>query len=275
MVDMHTHSYISDGTLSPKELILEAKKNNLNAVALTDHDTVDGLKESEIIANTNKIEFIKGIEYSCNIGNNEIHILGYFLNLEDENFIKRTNALLYSRNIRNKYMIEKLNKLGININYEEILTKMKGSVMGRLHIANEMINKGYSKSIEEIFDKYLSKRGKAYVEREDCSPYKVLEILKDNNAFVSLAHPKLISDNIDFIEKLIKDLKNKGLDAIEVYHPSANISETNLLKKISKKYGLLNTGGSDFHGKNKKNINIGKCYISMEEYDKIRNYIGR
>lgn len=275
MVDMHTHSYISDGTLSPKELILEAKKNNLNAVALTDHDTVDGLKESEIIANTNKIEFIKGIEYSCNIGNNEIHILGYFLNLEDENFIKRTNALLYSRNIRNKYMIEKLNKLGININYEEILTKMKGSVMGRLHIANEMINKGYSKSIEEIFDKYLSKRGKAYVEREDCSPYKVLEILKDNNAFVSLAHPKLISDNIDFIEKLIKDLKNKGLDAIEVYHPSANISETNLLKKISKKYGLLNTGGSDFHGENKKNINIGKCYISMEEYDKIRNYIGR
>lgn len=275
MVDMHTHSYISDGTLSPKELILEAKKNNLNAVALTDHDTVDGLKESEIIANTNKIEFIKGIEYSCNIGNNEIHILGYFLDLEDENFIKRTNALLYSRNIRNKYMIEKLNKLGININYEEILTKMKGSVMGRLHIANEMINKGYSKSIEEIFDKYLSKRGKAYVEREDCSPYKVLEILKDNNAFVSLAHPKLISDNIDFIKKLIKDLKNKGLDAIEVYHPSANISETNLLKKISKKYGLLNTGGSDFHGKNKKNINIGKCYISIEEYDKIRNYIGR
>lgn len=272
MVDMHTHSNKSDGTFSPTELIHYAKEKKLTAIALTDHDNINGLKEAEDTAYKLNIEFIKGIEYSCNISKNEVHILGYFLNLNDEKFLYETNKLLETRENRNILMIKKLQNLGFDIDYQKIKKENIG-IIGRVHIANELINKNYFSDIKEVFDKLLSKNGLAYVERENTPPHIAVEILKNNGAFISLAHPMLYSKNYQEIENLIKELKNIGLDAIELFHTSANKKEIANLKIISKRYDLLITGGSDFHGANKKNVDLACRTISDEQFLKIKKYM--
>lgn len=272
MVDMHTHSTKSDGTFSPSELIYYAKEKKLRAIALTDHDNINGLKEAEDLASKIGIEFIKGIEYSCNIGKNEVHILGYFLNLDDKKFLDETNELLKTRENRNISMIEKLQHLGFDIDYQNIKQENIG-IIGRVHIANELVKKKYFTDIKEVFDKLLSKNGLAYVERENTPPHIAVEILKDNGAFISLAHPMLYSKNYQEIEILVKELKNIGLDAIELFHTSANKKDIEKLKIIAKRYNLLITGGSDFHGANKKNIDLACRTISDEQFLKIKKYM--
>ena len=141
-VDLHIHTTASDGTFSPKEIIEIAVKNNMKAIAITDHDNIDGLKEANFYANLNNLEFINGIEFSCSSEGNEIHILGYFLNLEDKIFIERMQNLLKSRDERNQKIIEKLNKNGIIINIDDVKRETVGNLLGRVHFANALIRKG-------------------------------------------------------------------------------------------------------------------------------------
>lgn len=270
-VDLHIHTIASDGTYTSEEIIKRAIDKNLKAIAITDHDNVDGLKEANEIAKKYNFEFVNGIEFSCSIEDKEVHILGYFLNLEDEIFLERIEKLLESRDLRNKKIIEKLNNSGIMINIEDVLKESTGRIIARPHFAKALIKKGYCSDMKESFDKYLAKGGIAYVPRFNCSPETVVKYLRENGAISSLAHPKLISQDDNYILRLISKLKDCGLNAIEAQYSSFTKSEINKYKTFAKKFNLLISGGSDFHGENRANVDIGQAGISYIQFEKLKN----
>ena len=272
-VDLHIHTTASDGTLSPKEIIELAIKKNMKAIAITDHDNIDGLKEGNYYAKLNNLEFINGIEFSCSSGDNEVHILGYFLNLEDKIFLKRVQELLKSRDTRNQKIIEKLNKNGIIISIEDVKKESKGNLLGRVHFANALIKKGYCQNINDAFEKFLGKTGLAYEPRLNCPPEIVIAYLKENGAFSSLAHPKFISKDDNFVLELITKLKNYGLNGLEVNYSGFTINEKQKYKSWAKKFNLIITGGSDFHGDNREHLALGQEGLNYEEFLKIKDFV--
>lgn len=272
-VDLHIHTTASDGTFSPKEIVEMAAKKNMKAIAITDHDNIDGLKEANHYANLSNLEFINGIEFSCSSGNNEVHILGYFLNLEDELFLKRVKSLLKSRDERNRKIIEKLNKNGIIISIEDVKKESPGNLLGRVHFANALIKKGYCANISEAFERFLGKNGLAYEPRLNCPPETVIAYLKENGAFSSLAHPKFISTDDNFVLNLINNLKKCGLNGLEVNYSAFTNEEKQKYKSWAKKFDLIITGGSDFHGDNREHLVLGQEGLNYEQFKKIKDFM--
>ncbi len=270
--DLHSHTIASDGSYTPSELVTNAKKNGLKGIAITDHDTIYGLKEGKEKAEEIGIEFIEGIELSSNIMGRDVHILGYFLNLKDENFLNSLINLKKLREERNTRIINKLSKYKIYITEQEIQEEAKGPIVGRLHIANVLINKGYVYSKNEAFISYLGKTGVAYEEKENFTPHMAVKMLKENGAFVSLAHPKFFSSKISEIENLVKELKVLGLDALEIEYPNFSKLEKNMYRDLADKYDLKITGGSDFHGINREKIELGCEGLTYSEFLDIKNY---
>lgn len=268
-VDLHIHTLHSDGTYSVSEVIERACKNNLKAIAITDHDTIDGILEKR--EENKDLEIINGIEISCNVDGLEVHILGYFLDLNDEKFLEEIKNLKISRDERNKKIIDKFKSIGIEIDYEKLKNFAKGNIISRLHFANFLISKNIVKNKDEAFQKYIGKDGICYVPKDDLPPIKAVQILKSNNAFVSLAHPLLIMKNYNKLENLIKELIPYGLDALEANYKSFNKEEIRILKNLAKKYNLFITGGSDFHGDNRIGTDIGDAGISYEILKEIKN----
>ena len=275
-VDMHIHSIESDGTYTPEEIILRAMKNNVVALAITDHDTVAGVKRGREVAQKFQMEFIEGIEVSCNEEDLEVHVLGYYLNLEDEEFLAELRELEEARDKRNRKIIEKFEKIGIIIDIEELKSFAPGNIISRLHFANYLLEKGIVLSKNEAFDKYLGKHGIAYVPKENFPPERAVKMIKKNGGFVSLAHPKLITLNDEKLNDLIMRLKECGLDALESQYSSFSKSEKQKYKKLAKKYGLLITGGSDFHGGNREGVDIGDAGLEYSQLEAIllKLYIG-
>lgn len=273
-VDLHIHSYESDGTDSPMEIVKRAKKNGVKVIALTDHDTIAGISECEKYAKEEGIELVKGIELSCSKNNTEIHILGYFLDLEDKNFIDELENLKKERDSRNEKIIEKFKNIGINIDIERLKKMSTGKILSRMHFANYLIEEKIVSTKQEAFAKYLGTDGKTYVPRENFPPERAVEILKKNGAFVSLAHPKLITLNNEVLENLIILLKKYGLDGIEAEYSSFSKDEKRFYKRLAKKHSLLVTGGSDYHGGNREGIDIGYSGIEYSVYQLIKDKKG-
>lgn len=269
-VDLHIHTIASDGTFTPEEVILEAKNRGLKAIAITDHDTVDGLLEAKNKAKEIGVEFIQGIEISCNTAEYEVHILGYFLNLEDKKFMNELEELKKARDTRNLKIIEKLKDCGIKANLEEIANMAPGNIISRLHFANYLVKIGVVNSKEEAFDKYLGKRGKAYIPKENFPPERAVKMLSENGAFVSLAHPKLIINNDGIIENMISNLVKLGLNGIEAQYGTFLPSDVKKYKKMAKRHSILITGGSDFHGANREGVNIGDTGLTYSQFRLIK-----
>jgi predicted metal-dependent phosphoesterase TrpH len=274
-VDMHIHSIESDGTYTPEEIILRAMKNNVVALAITDHDTVAGVKRGREVAQKFQMEFIEGIEVSCNEEDLEVHVLGYYLNLEDEEFLAELRELEEARDKRNRKIIEKFEKIGIIIDIEELKSFAPGNIISRLHFANYLLEKGIVLSKNEAFDKYLGKHGIAYVPKENFPPERAVKMIKKNGGFVSLAHPKLITLNDEKLNDLIMRLKECGLDALESQYSSFSKSEKQKYKKLAKKYGLLITGGSDFHGGNREGVDIGDAGLEYSQLEAIKKKLNK
>ncbi|MBS9775943.1 MAG: PHP domain-containing protein [Fusobacterium sp.] len=272
-VDLHIHTTFSDGTYTPEEVIKTAIQKNMKALAITDHDNIDGLYVGQDFAKKNNFELINGIEFSCNIEENEVHILGYFLNLEDKIFLERIENLLLSRDERNNKIIKKLQDNDIMIELEDVKLESSGRILGRPHFARALMKKDIVESIPEAFDKYLGRGGLAYVPRVKCSPELAVQFLKDNGAFASLAHPKFISKDENFTLNLIKKLKEYGLDGIETNYSLFEKNEISKYKTWAKKFDLITTGGSDFHGENRKNIFIGQAGVDYQKILKIKKYL--
>lgn len=273
VVDMHSHTINSDGTYTVEELVELAKNKGLKVIAITDHDTVDGLldeKKINILEKEYDIKIIRGIEMSCNLNGKDVHILGYFLNLQDKDFLNELKNISKIRDERNEKIIKKLEKINLPVTMKDLDQVVKGNIISKAHFAEVMIKKGYVNSKAEAFQNYLGKNGLAFVEKKDYQPEKAVMLLNKNGAFISLAHPKYISESVEEIEKLIKRLIPLGLKGIEINYYSFNKNDKEMYKKLADKFNLLITGGSDFHGGNRVEVSLGQTGLNEEEYENLK-----
>ncbi len=255
-IDLHTHSTASDGSMSPRELVRHAAKCGLHAVAITDHDTVEGVDEAADEGGKLGIEVIAGVEISADY-KPEMHILGYFFNGDHNNIKPTLSRLRENRTVRNPKIINRLNELGFSISLEEVDTEVRGSVVGRPHIAKVMLKKGYVKSIEEAFDKYLSTGRPAYFKKDKLTPEEgIKEILRAGGIPV-VAHPIYLYHTWNELDELLGNLIKSGLKGVEAYYVDNSSDDTGNLLRLAIKHELLVTGGSDFHGSFKNGIEIG------------------
>jgi len=275
MIDLHMHSTFSDGTLTPAQLVERAKQNKIQVMAITDHDNVDGLKEGRKEAEKAGITFVDGIEVSANYMDKDIHILGYFLNLEDEEFLGWLKNLQEKRYNRTLEILKKLSHLGIEISLAEVEDEVLGNVIGRPHIAKMIIKKGFAVTMDEVFDRYLGDGKPAYIPKIGVDMVEVVKKLKANGAAVILAHPHLISHSDDTVINIIDMLIKNGLDGLELYYPNIDARKKNKLLKIAKKRGLILTGGSDFHGLNRAGTDLGAGNISQEVFEILKEKIDK
>jgi len=263
MVDLHTHSTHSDGTYSPEELINLAKKIGLKGLALTDHDTISGLKEAFEYANQVNLPFLCGIEISIKYEKNgHFHLLGYFLSPEIPELDSVLQKLKEARKNRNKKLIEKLQNIGIDITYEELLNLGKGEI-GRPHIANLLVKKKVVKNVQEAFDKYLKKGAIAYVPKALLTPEEGIAIITKAKGIPVLAHPISLALPEEELFDYLKYLKDLGLKGVEAYYSEHTKEFTNFLLDCAKKLNLCVTGGSDFHGENKPDIKLGTGFGNL------------
>ncbi|TKI54518.1 PHP domain-containing protein [Brevibacillus antibioticus] len=245
MADLHTHTRASDGTCEPAENVRLAKEAGLAALAITDHDTVAGIPEAIEAAHALGVEIIPGVEVSSVGKGQDIHVLGYFVPYEDPAFEERLFRLRETRHERNQLLIERLQELGIDISLEKVYQRKQGTDknIGRPHIAEELMELGVVSTIAEAFDKYLGKGGAAYVNPPRITPQEAITLIKEAGGVAVLAHPGLYDD-----EELVQELIVFGLDGIEVNHPDNDEVQKMRYSKWAAQYGLVVTGGSDFHG---------------------------
>lgn len=255
-IDLHTHSTCSDGTFTPTEVVKEAAKAGLRAIALTDHDTVDGLEEAVEAGKKYGLEVITGIEFSV-ASDTEMHLLGLNFSLNCPEIKNILGEMIIQRDLRNYKVIDLLAELGIHITIDDILAEATSKVTGRSQIAKAMLKKGYVSSIKEAFDKYLSFGKPAFVERSTLSPEKAIEIIKKSGGISSLAHLNQTGKSDEELYKILTNLKNAGLDAVEGYYTEYTEDMNLRYRKMAADIGLKLTGGSDFHGSNKDGYNIG------------------
>ncbi|MCR5279124.1 MAG: Cof-type HAD-IIB family hydrolase [Lachnospiraceae bacterium] len=264
MVDLHVHSNRSDGTYTVKELVDYAIQKNLSAMALTDHDTVDGIDEMLAYAESLRAsgakgvpEIIPGIELSTDLDNKDVHVVGLYVNHKSPAFVKYLQDFVDSREKRNEKMCLKLQEYGVDITYEELLERFPGAVITRAHFARLMMEKGFIRSMVEAFDKYIGDRRPCYIPRDKVTPEDAVKLILAADGIPVLAHPILYHMSDEKLEALVRSLKAAGLIGIEAVYSTYSPSEERDIRKLADKYRLRISGGSDFHGSNKVNIDLG------------------
>ncbi len=247
-VDLHVHTNFSDGTFSPKEAVDFAKEAGLSAISITDHDTVDGIPFAIEEGKKKDLEIIPGVELSCEVENqqrSEMHILGYYIDWKDNKFKEFLKIFRKARHERAEKILNKLEGVGISIK-KEVLERISGEgTIGRLHFAKAIVESGFAKSIQEVFQKYLSVDKPAYVPKYKLSPEDGIKMIKDAGGIAVLAHPYYMHYSN---RELIKDLITAGLEGIEVWHSRHSPSAVRTFKQIVNDLHLVSTGGSDCHG---------------------------
>lgn len=278
--DLHAHSTASDGTDAPGDLPRLAKAAGLKAIALTDHDTTAGLAEFLAAAKKARIKAVPGIELSADpsvlhaepdkvarLGT--LHILGYFIDPESAHLAEIEARLREARAQRNPEMIERLKELGMNIDYEEVIEAAGGAggIVGRPHIGQVMMRKGYVKSIHEAFTRYIGQGGEAYVRKDRLSAEEAINAIHEAEGLAVLAHPTQLGiDHADELEHAVAKLKNLGLDGIETRHSDHEPRDTERFMKLAEKLNLLTTGGSDYHG-SRKTVELGGQKVPLTVYE--------
>lgn len=266
-IDLHTHSTASDGSLSPSELVLEAKRSGVTVLGLTDHDTLSGIKEAQEKARELGIEFVPGIEFSTEVGESEIHILGYHLN-PSFSLSLLLSRLEKSRMDRIRLMLKKLQALKIEINLEDVISEIKEGVYGRPQVAMALVRKGYVSSVEEAFQKYLGMGKPAYVPHFKISPWEAIKLIREAGGIPVYAHPGVTARD-DLIPSFIKS----GLLGLEVFYPEHDQQTTAKYLNICRSFSLLVTGGSDFHGEVRPWVQLGYPGLPEEYYSEFKAYL--
>lgn len=262
LVDLHTHTTASDGTDSPSEVVRKAAELGLLAVAITDHDTVAGHEEAFEAGKRHNIEVVGGCELSTSNHGQSVHILGLWLPRDTGLYAEYLASLQNTRAQRNERIIHKLQSLGINISYDEVLRQTKehfGDVhsIGRPHIAYALLQGGYIAKENDAYELYIGQGKPAYVAREGASPQEAVAFLASIGATVSIAHPMILSCSPEERNDLVADLKAAGLHAIEAYHSSHSDSDVRQCVELATRHGLALSGGSDYHGTAKPKIQLG------------------
>lgn len=259
-VDLHTHSTASDGTQSPRELVQAAARIGLSALALTDHDTVNGLAEAEATSRSVGLELIRGCELATRVSETgpEMHLLGLWLPAPPRHLLAVLADLRTWRHERNHIILEKLAALGKPVSYDEVLAIAGDAPVARPHIAAAMLYKGYVASRPRAFADYLSDGGPAYAPKKTLSPEQALAVLKADQATTILAHPYLLGLSLSALEDLLKKLIPLGLDGLEAYHSEQPPDITGQYVSLAERLGLAISGGSDFHGAVKPTVKLGE-----------------
>ena len=248
MIDLHLHSTYSDGTFSAAELVRMASRRNLSAISITDHDTIDATEEALSAGLACGVTIIPGLELSVYHGDFYFHLLGYNYDYRNMKFQKELELLQHSRNDRNRKILEKLQKLGIDISESELQSVSLEGQTGRPHIARLLVAKKIVKTIDQAFKYYLKKGACAYTTRFIFTVQEAVNLIHAAGGLAVLAHPAQITYSIEPLRHLLGELSGFGLDGVEVYYPSQNGSFRNKLSRIAAQYDLLETGGSDYHG---------------------------
>ncbi|MEX0885798.1 MAG: PHP domain-containing protein [Phycisphaeraceae bacterium] len=287
--DLHMHSTASDGTDPPGELPRLARQAGMDAIALTDHDTTAGVEACAAAAAALDLAFVPGIELSARlhevspavgaagplIQGVEMHLLGYFIDPDDADLAAAQRWLVEARAQRNPRLVERLNDLGVRIGYEEVLARAGDGVVGRPHIAQLMVQKGYVRSLHEAFIRYIGEGGAAYQPKARLTAARAIAVIHDAGGLACLAHPvQLNVPDPDAVELLVRALKELGLDAIETHHSDHRQQHVEHYQTLAKRFDLLVTGGSDYHGSHKA-CRIGQPSLPMSVYHRLAEAAGR
>lgn len=267
-IDLHVHTTESDGTFTPKEVVKLALDRQLSVLAITDHDTVSGVEEAILTAKDHDITIVPGVEISCFYDKTEIHMLGLFIDWKNETFAKNLEEMRERRSNRNERMIALMNADGIPVTLKKLQFEGKDTVITRAHFARFLEQEGYVKSKDEAFKKYVGEGCPYYLPREYIPYETAIDWIHEAEGLAILAHPYLYGFKEHKVKKMLEDLKEAGLDGLEAYHSSANQGQINLLREYGKRYHLLISGGSDFHGNNKPYVHLGtgKGNLKITDY---------
>ena len=246
MIDLHMHTVFSDGSVMPEDLVQLALDNKLEAIAITDHDTTQSLCHAQKAAEGQSLEIIPGIEVNTVWKDKEVHILGYYIDPEDECLQSVIQAHRDSRVIQMQEMAHKLKtKAKLNISYEDIIRQASDTgTIGRPHVAKAIVEKGGAANISQAFSKYLNPKSETYVRRKTVSPHEAVEAIYESGGIAVIAHP----GDMEIVEELAEDLMNYGLRGLEAYHRSHSPALIEFHCTLAEKLGLIVTGGTDFHG---------------------------
>jgi len=267
-IDLHMHTTYSDGAYSPAELLSKVKAKGLNIISITDHDSVNGIKEAIKIGKEIGVEVIPGLEISTDLEDKEIHLLGYFIDYENEELQKYLSFFRDERLHRAKRIVQKLHNLGVAISIDDVIDHAQNSAIGRPHIASALLNLGITKNYFEAFERYIGDHGPAYERKILVSPQSATKLISDAGGLSFVAHPGFIKETI------LMNLINAGIDGIEVLHPSHNENQVNFYRGIVNQYCLLESGGSDYHGgKKDDDENLGKYCISQNQLEAMRKML--
>ena len=273
-IDLHLHTVYSDGSYSPHDVVGMAHQAGVTALAITDHDSTDGLPEALTAASAFDIEVIPGIEISSRFHGKELHILGYFVEWQDPAFQNWLIGLRESRHGRNPEMIRRLSQLGLSLTYDEVKAVAGLGSIGRPHIAQVMLAKGYVASMKEAFDRYLGDGAAAFVPRELPDAAHVIAWIRKVGGVAVLAHPSWVKERNDELLGFCRALKDNGLHGLEVFYSTHTARQTSAYLTLAKRLELLITGGSDFHGLAKPDVRVGvgrgNLKVSATCLDKLR-----
>jgi hypothetical protein len=276
MIDLHVHSTASDGTLTPTEIIQEAHNRRISAIAITDHDSTDGIDEALVAGRQYDIEVIPGVELSTEYQDTEIHVVGLFIDWHNEALLQQLHAFRDNRDNRNLKMIERLREEGFSITAEEIYARNPDAVIARPHIARYLVDTGQVSNMQAVFNQYIGDGCKCFVDRMKISPMDAVKLIHQANGLAILAHPCLYKMKRAELETMVEEMVAAGLDGIEAIYSASQGSDEKDYKALAAKHGLLVSGGTDFHGSNKPYLKLGigkgNLHVPYQIYEDLKSY---
>ncbi len=269
MIDLHTHSTFSDGSLTPESLVDLAAAVGLKAIALTDHDGMRGIARFMAACRTSGIRGIPGVEISVDCKSGTLHMLGYFPAEQEPRLESALMRIRQGREDRNQVILEKLNHQGFKITWQDVLGCAGEDVVGRPHIARALIEKGYFKKKDDVFDRLLGKGKPAYVDRFRLNAEESIAMIRNAGGVAVLAHPLTLGLHRKGMRALLTDLVGKGLQGIEAHYPEHDASQTRNCLALAEEFKLMVTGGSDFHGAMNPDLRLGSGFGNLAVPDEL------
>jgi 3',5'-nucleoside bisphosphate phosphatase len=271
VIDLHAHTTFSDGTFTPEELIGLARQRGLTTLAVTDHDSTEGLDRAFAAAGDDGLEIVPGVEFSTVRDGHGIHVLAYWMDLEDEAFQAELRRLREDRFRRGERTVEKLQELGYPVSFERVREIAEGGNIVRPHIAQALVEAGVVPTIEDAFTpELIGEGGRAYVEKHALDPLDALRLIKDAGGLVVIAHPGLFRERLGASDEVIEQLAEAGLDGIEAAHPDHDPDAERRYRDMARRLGLVATGSSDCHGTRYEPVRLGSVTTEPEEFTRLK-----
>ncbi len=269
MIDLHVHSTCSDGSCSPSELVHLALKGGVSALSLTDHDTTAGVASFMETCEEYGLEGVPGVEISVEVKPGTMHVLGYYIDCANASLQAGLAKIQHGREARNREILRKLNELDMDLVWEEVSGLSGEDIVGRPHFAKALVERGYVKSARQAFDRYLAKGKPAYAERFRLTPAAGIGLINGAGGVAVLAHPSTLSLGRNDLEQLVGDLVAQGLGGLEVHYSEHTSKQVQAYLKLARKFKIVATGGTDFHGDLNPGLRLGRGFGDLEVPDEL------